>query len=692
MNNSFIPLIFKDKLVNIINWFKGSLFFLISFVIFLSVFTFNINDDSFLTKSSGATSNVIGTVGSYSASFLIYSFGIMSYLIVIFFLICSIATFRKKEFEFFFIRLLFLLISLVLIPQVFIYLDWNYNFIAQIKTWGEISYIIFNLHQIELLSYVLTFIGIIIFFFIQNFFVLLKFPKFNFSSLAATTIKSSKETRIKKEPVIKNNLNLHNEEFNTDIKIHGNSEVEKNFNNKYNSPSLEILDNDKSGNQKKRNQSNIEERSDLLEKVFADFNIQISVVNVKLGPVVTLYEILPAAGIKINTIINLADDISRSMGVGAVRIAQIFGTQYLGVEVPNDQRESVTIKELLSDQNFKSTTHKIPICIGKDISGNIEVIDLSKTPHLLVAGTTGSGKSVFINTLLASLLYKFSPSQLRLILIDPKMLELSVYNDIAHLLTPVVTEPKKAIIALKWVCKEMERRYSMMNEEGTRNLEGYNQKASEKLPYIVVFIDEMADLMMTAGKEVEHYVQRLAQMARACGIHLVMATQRPSVDIITGSIKANFPSRVSFQVASKYDSRTVLGEIGAEQLLGNGDMLMTKNGANLIRYQSAFISDNEVNKLILEIKRSQKVEYLDELDEIIKNNNENFDELSEEDEKLVSKSIDLIKSTNKASTSFLQRNFQIGYNKAARIMETLESRGVVSPPNHAGKRDILINS
>ena len=692
MNNSFIPLIFKDKLVNIINWFKGSLFFLISFVIFLSVFTFNINDDSFLTKSSGATSNVIGTVGSYSASFLIYSFGIMSYLIVIFFLICSIATFRKKEFEFFFIRLLFLLISLVLIPQVFIYLDWNYNFIAQIKTWGEISYIIFNLHQIELLSYALTFIGIIIFFFIQNFFVLLKLPKFNFSSLAATTIKSSKETRIKKEPVIKNNLNFHNEEFNTDIKLQENSEVEKNFNNKYNSPSLEILDNDKSGNQKKRNQSNIEERSDLLEKVFADFNIQISVVNVKLGPVVTLYEILPAAGIKINTIINLADDISRSMGVGAVRIAQIFGTQYLGVEVPNDQRESVTIKELLSDQNFKSTTHKIPICIGKDISGNIEVIDLSKTPHLLVAGTTGSGKSVFINTLLASLLYKFSPSQLRLILIDPKMLELSVYNDIAHLLTPVVTEPKKAIIALKWVCKEMERRYSMMNEEGTRNLEGYNQKASEKLPYIVVFIDEMADLMMTAGKEVEHYVQRLAQMARACGIHLVMATQRPSVDIITGSIKANFPSRVSFQVASKYDSRTVLGEIGAEQLLGNGDMLMTKNGANLIRYQSAFISDNEVNKLILEIKRSQKVEYLDELDEIIKNNNENFDELSEEDEKLVSKSIDLIKSTNKASTSFLQRNFQIGYNKAARIMETLESRGVVSPPNHAGKRDILINS
>jgi len=690
MNNSFIPVVFKDKLVNIIIWVKGSLFFLLSLVIFLSVFTFNINDDSFLTKSSGATSNLIGTVGSYLASFLIYSFGIMSYLIVIFFLICSIATFRKKKFQLFFIRLLFLLISLVLIPQVFLYWNWSYNFINQIKSWGEISYIIFNLHQIELVSYVLTFIGIIIFFLIQNIFVLLKFPGLSFKTLDSSTIKSSKETRIKKEPVIKNNLNFHKEELNTEKELQEISAKKENLNNKYNSPSLDILDNDKSGNQKRKNQSNIEERSDLLEKVFADFNIQISVVNVKLGPVVTLYEILPAAGIKINTIINLADDISRSMGVGAVRIAQIFGTQYLGVEVPNDVRESVTIKELLSDQNFKSTTHKIPICIGKDISGNIEVIDLSKTPHLLVAGTTGSGKSVFINTLLTSLLYKFSPSELRLILIDPKMLELSVYNDIAHLLTPVVTEPKKAIIALKWVCKEMERRYSMMNEEGTRNLEGYNQKASEKLPFIVVFIDEMADLMMTAGKEVEHYVQRLAQMARACGIHLVMATQRPSVDIITGSIKANFPSRVSFQVASKYDSRTVLGEIGAEQLLGNGDMLMTKNGANLIRYQSAFISDHEVNKLILEIKKSQKVEYLDELDEIIKNNNENFDSLSDEDEELINKSIDLIKSSNKASTSYLQRNFQIGYNKAARIMEALEQRGVVSPPNHAGKREILI--
>ena len=692
MKNSFIPEVFKEKLVNIFNWSKASLFFLLSVGVFLAIFTFDLNDDSFLTKSSADASNILGTVGSYFASFLIYSFGFMSYLIVFFLFINSVAIFRKKDLRFFFIRLLFFLISIVLIPQIFLFSDWDFNYIDQIKTWGEISYMLFILYQTELLSYLLSITGVILFFFSQNIFILLKLPKFDLRSLTRKKVRNYQEMNIKKEPIIKSNIKYQNEEFNASIKYQEESSIEKGLSNKYNSPSLDILDNDNSSNQKKKNQSNIEERSELLEKVFEDFNIKIKVINVKLGPVVTLYEILPAAGIKINTIINLADDISRSMGVGAVRIAQIFGTQYLGVEVPNDQRESVTIKELLSNENFKSTTHKIPICIGKDISGNIEVIDLSKTPHLLVAGTTGSGKSVFINTLLASLLYKFSPSELRLILIDPKMLELSVYNDIAHLLTPVVTEPKKAIIALKWVCKEMERRYSMMNEEGTRNLEGYNQKASEALPFIVVFIDEMADLMMTAGKEVEHYVQRLAQMARACGIHLVMATQRPSVDIITGSIKANFPSRVSFQVASKYDSRTVLGEIGAEQLLGNGDMLMTKNGANLIRYQSAFISDSEVNKLILEIKRSQKVNYLDELEEIIKNNNENFDELNEEDEKLVSKSIDLIKTTNRASTSFLQRNFQIGYNKAARIMETLEQRGVVSPPNHTGKREILINN
>ena len=690
MKNNYIPDVFKEKIIHLIRYSYALLFLFIAIFSALALLTFDINDNSFLTNTSNDSQNLLGNTGSYFASFIFYTFGVLGYFIILFFLICSALTLINKPPKYIFIRLLVFFISLIITPQTLIHFGIELPFIDSIQIWGVFANQLYTTHELNYASYAFSITGIIAFLYSQSIFYLFKIPKVNIVKLLVGKKKTfNGNYKIKKDPFI-NNI-----PESPSISEDKSENVNKNENlildNNYNSPPLEILDTDKTIDNNRKGRENIKSNSELLERVFEDFNIDIQVVNVKLGPVVTLFEILPAAGIKINTIINLADDISRSMGVGAVRIAQIYGTQYLGVEVPNDQRETVTIRELLSNENFKNTSSKIPICIGKDISGNIEVIDLSKTPHLLVAGTTGSGKSVFINTLLASILYKFSPKELRLILIDPKMLELSVYNDIAHLLTPVVTEPKKAIIALKWVCKEMERRYSLMNEENTRSLEGYNQKSIEKLPYIVVFIDEMADLMMTAGKEVEHYVQRLAQMARACGIHLVMATQRPSVDIITGSIKANFPSRISFQVASKYDSRTVLGEIGAEQLLGNGDMLMTKNGGNIIRYQSAFISDNEVNKLIKEIKKSQAVEYLEELDEIIKNNDENFDTLSDEDEALISKAIDLIRSTNKASTSFLQRNFQVGYNKAARIMEALEQRGVVSPPNHAGKREILIN-
>ena len=687
MYNNFIPNLLKEKIVYFFQYLYA--FFLTGIAIFiiLSLATFSITDNSFLVKSSNLTTNLMGIVGSYTASFLVYTFGALSYLIALFFISYAAMILLKKNPSLFFIRIFLFLFGLTILPQAFIFLGFNYNYLNGLEPWGEIASIIFDIHKSKSLSYLLSFLGVILILLSINIFSLVKFtkPRFNFFQKSKQSGKFN--TLIKKEPIIKNNIEKENYKKESTI-----NKIEKNLStqNNYFSPSLEILDNDERLIKRKKQSIDNKKTSELLETVFADFNINIKVINIKFGPVVTLYEILPAAGIKINTIINLADDISRSMGVGAVRIAQILGTQYLGVEVPNETREKVTIKELLVNSNFQDAIHKIPICIGKNISGDIEVIDLSKTPHLLVAGTTGSGKSVFINTLLTSILYKFSPDDLRLILIDPKMLELSVYNDIAHLLTPVVTEPKKAIIALKWVCKEMERRYSLMNEENTRSLEAFNQKVKEKIPYIVVVIDEMADLMMTAGKEVEHYVQRLAQMARACGIHLVMATQRPSVDIITGSIKANFPSRISFQVASKYDSRTVLGEIGAEQLLGNGDMLLMKNGGNILRYQSAFISDNEVTKLINEIKKGQSVKYLSELENIIKNNEEDLLSLSEEDEELVSKSIELIKSTNKASTSFLQRNFQIGYNKAARIMESLEKRGVVSEPNHNGKRDILI--
>ena len=684
MKINYIPDILKEKLLSLYKYSYATSLMIISIISAASLLTFSINDNSFLTRTSNVSGNLLGDFGSYYASFIFYTFGIFGYLIILFFLSFSILVFINKPPRYIFIRLLTFFLSLTLIPQALLYLEFNIKFIDTIEPWGIFANYIYEIYSLNYIHYLLSIFGVIIFLLSQNLF-LLKFPKFNLVKVFRGKDENEiARSRIKKEPIINNNLTDNYDVDNFDNK--------ENTSQTYYSPSLEILETDNSFSKTKVEEENIKTNSTLLEKVFEDFNIDIQVINVKLGPVVTLFEILPAPGIKINTIINLADDISRSMGVGAVRIAQIFGTQYLGVEVPNEKREVVTIKELLSNNNFKKTSFKIPLCIGKDISGNIEVIDLSKTPHLLVAGTTGSGKSVFINTLLASILYRFSPEELRLILIDPKMLELSVYNDIAHLLTPVVTEPKKAIITLKWVCKEMERRYSLMNEENTRSLEGYNEKSHEKLPYIVVFIDEMADLMMTAGKDVEHYVQRLAQMARACGIHLVMATQRPSVDIITGSIKANFPSRISFQVASKYDSRTVLGEVGAEQLLGNGDMLMTKNGGNIIRYQSAFISDNEVNKLIKEIKRNRQVDYLDELEEIIKNNDENFESLSDQDELLISKSIELIKSSNKASTSYLQRNFQIGYNKAARIMEALEQRGVVSEPSHTGKREILIKN
>jgi S-DNA-T family DNA segregation ATPase FtsK/SpoIIIE len=690
--SKYIPEILKDKFQSFTKYFYVCFYGLVVICLSLSLLSFNINDNSFLTSSSEPTHNILGPIGSYIASFLFYTFGLMAYGIILFFFTFTLKIFFNQKLNLLFLRLLFFFISLILLPLSLLEVAIEFKLYEGIYSWGFFTHEMFKLHQIPYLNYSLSFAGVILFLYTQNI-LYFKVPRVRLSKIFQHKEVELKKQTQKKEPVILNrSINITNaSEDNDEVEYSSDAlkRKQKEINN-FSTPSLDILDSNEPVKNNKKKLENIEQSSELLEKVFADFNIEIKVINVKLGPVVTLFEILPAAGTKINTIINLAGDISRSMGVGPVRISQIYGTQYLGVEIPNNHRESVSIKELLSNDNYVNSVHKIPICIGKDISGNIEVIDLSKTPHLLVAGTTGSGKSVFINTLLTSILYKFSPEELRLILIDPKMLELSVYNDIAHLLTPVVTEPKKAIIALKWVCKEMERRYSLMNEEGTRSLEGYNQKSVEKLPFIVVFIDEMADLMMTAGKEVEHYVQRLAQMARACGIHLVMATQRPSVDIITGSIKANFPSRISFQVASKYDSRTVLGEVGAEQLLGNGDMLMSKNGTSLVRYQSAFISDGEVNKLIKEIKRSQKVEYLEELEEIIKNENDNLDNLSDEDEELISKSIDLIKSSQKASTSFLQRNFQIGYNKAARIMEALEQRGVVSEPNHSGKRTILI--
>ncbi len=437
-----------------------------------------------------------------------------------------------------------------------------------------------------------------------------------------------------------------------------------------------------------------EKQSKFLEDTLLDFGIMGKIKRVSAGPVVTLYEFEPAAGIKTSKIINLSDDIARSTSSIATRVATVPGKNTIGIEIPNKNIEPVYLKEILSSKEFSNKNIRLPITLGKSISGFPIVGDLVSMPHLLIAGTTGSGKSVCINTLILSLLYRHKPEFCKLILIDPKMLELSIYQGIPHLLSPVITEPKKATAALKWVVGEMESRYRRMTEEGVRNISGYNEKMGEDpkkiIPYIVVIVDEMADLMMIAGKEIENYIQRLAQMARAAGIHIVMATQRPSVDVITGTIKANFPTRISFQVTSKIDSRTILGEQGAELLLGKGDMLFMSSASRVIRIHGPFVSDEEIEKITTFLRSQGSPEYLDEVTKIQENNDENGNQLgNNEKDELFDEAVRLIKMEGKVSTSYLQRKLLIGYNRAARIVDQMEEAKIISPANHAGKRDIL---
>ena len=437
-----------------------------------------------------------------------------------------------------------------------------------------------------------------------------------------------------------------------------------------------------------------EKQSKFLEDTLLDFGIMGKIKRVSAGPVVTLYEFEPAAGIKTSKIINLSDDIARSTSSIATRVATVPGKNTIGIEIPNKNIEPVYLKEILSSKEFANKNIRLPITLGKSISGYPIVGDLVSMPHLLIAGTTGSGKSVCINTLILSILYRHKPEHCKLILIDPKMLELSIYQGIPHLLSPVITEPKKATAALKWVVGEMEGRYRRMTEEGVRNISGYNEKMGEDpkkiIPYIVVIVDEMADLMMIAGKEIENYIQRLAQMARAAGIHIVMATQRPSVDVITGTIKANFPTRISFQVTSKIDSRTILGEQGAELLLGKGDMLFMSSASRVIRIHGPFVSDDEIERITTFLRSQGAPDYLDEVTKIQENTDENGSSLgSNEKDQLFDEAVRLIKLEGKASTSYLQRKLQIGYNRAARIIDQMEEAKIISPANHAGKRDIL---
>ena len=435
-----------------------------------------------------------------------------------------------------------------------------------------------------------------------------------------------------------------------------------------------------------------EKQSKFLEETLLDFGIMGKIKRVSPGPVVTLYELEPAAGIKTSKIINLSDDIARSTSSISTRIATVPGKNTIGIEIPNKFIEPVNYKEIINSKEFNNKEIRLPITLGKSISGYPIIGDLASMPHLLIAGTTGSGKSVCINTLILSILYKHKPEDCKLILIDPKMLELSVYQGIPHLLSPVITEPKKAQSALKWTVNEMENRYRQMTEEGVRNISSYNDKARKEgkkvMPYIVVVVDEMADLMLSSGKEIESYIQRLAQMARAAGVHIIMATQRPSVDVITGTIKANFPTRISFQVTSKIDSRTILGEQGAELLLGKGDMLFMSSASRTIRIHGPFVSDREIEKISTFLRSQGSPEYIDDITKMQTDENEDSNAGSEEKDELFNQAVSLIKSEGKASTSFLQRKLQIGYNRAARIIDQMEEAKIISPANHTGKREI----
>jgi DNA segregation ATPase FtsK/SpoIIIE, S-DNA-T family len=496
---------------------------------------------------------------------------------------------------------------------------------------------------------------------------------------------------------------------------------------KFELPAVSMLTAPKASDRQPLNKSELENNSRALEGVLQDFGVRGEIVQAKPGPVVTLYELEPAPGIKSSRVIGLADDIARSMSALSARVAVVPGRNAIGIELPNVHREKVYLRELLSVK--EDSVAKLPLCLGKNIGGDSIIIDLARTPHMLIAGTTGSGKSVAINTMILSLVYRLRPDQCRLIMVDPKMLELSVYDGIPHLLTPVVTDPKKAVVALKWAVREMEERYKKMSKLGVRNIDGYNTRLGEArgkgeeltrtvhtgfdketgkaiyeeekldldpLPYIVIIVDEMADLMMVAGKDIEGAVQRLAQMARAAGLHVILATQRPSVDVITGTIKANFPTRISFQVTSKIDSRTILGEMGAEQLLGQGDMLYMAGGGRISRVHGPFVSDEEVEKVVRHLKSQGQPEYLEAVtaeEPTDEDGNAVFDGTamgSDGAGDLFSQAVAIVKRDRKASTSYIQRRLQIGYNRAASLMERMELEGIVGQANHAGKREILV--
>ena len=707
--------------------------FIIGFFIFLSLVSHNPNDNSFYSFDSSVFNyqNYLGTFGSFLSSSLLSIFGKVAFLIPIFFIIHSIRIILNEEINWYnFSSLPFLLIISCLLIEIVSENNTAFFLNSGILGEGLGNYHNYFFKDFEYKTYlllVIAFINIMFLFFsfnintskIRFIFNLIFKIITNIFIFFAYTLKFSKELNLKS--LFEKDVSPKTIKKSRSIKRHVSPFVS---NSNFLFPSLELLEKPKKNPSIDiENKKNTEINTAMLSNVLSDFKINGQITEVKQGPIVTLFELTPAPGTQSSSVIRLSEDIARSMGAKSARISTIPGKDALGIEIPNKNRDTVFLRELLNDDTYKNTKFKLPLTLGKDIFGKPVVVDLAKMPHLLVAGTTGSGKSVGINAMLLSLLYSLPPEECRLILIDPKMLELSVYKDIPHLLTEVVTDPKKAISALKWTVKEMETRYRMMTHLGVREIEDYNIKVKKILDdgevifketqvgydsetgkpvmekkaldlnifsKIVVVVDELADLMITSGKEIESAIQRLSQMARAAGIHLIVATQRPSVDVITGTIKSNFPTRISYKVVNKINSRTILEEQGAEQLLGQGDLLITMLGDKLLRVHGPFVKTDEVQAVVDHLKSQGEPEYLQSVT-IEEEESENFSlGFSDGGDELYDKAVSIVCREKKASTSFIQRHLQIGYNRAARIIEKMEAEGIVSPANHVGRREVLV--
>ena len=692
------------ELAGIVTIFSGLAYF-------ISLTTYSANSISYVFPSEKNIHNKFFSFFYYLSDFFLQAFGILAFLIFLNLIIWGGYLIIKKKIENFSIKLLFLILSIIFgalffsinIDQSFWLPDNGFggfvaNFISEKLNIKNNSFGAY-------LSVIFLFISLICFYlsaglniqdwkiiFITTVDLLSFFPKLIFKIYVNK--KNTEEIAIN-VPVQENLTQKIQEEISVqEVSPQQQLPLESTKTEKsasFKIPPIKLLD-DPVKIENQLDEESYKTQSKFLENVLLDFSISGEIKRVSAGPVVTLYEFEPTAGIKTSKIINLSEDIARNTSSISTRVATVPGKSTIGIEIPNKVRENVALKEIISSKEFNNKDIKIPITLGKSISGFPIVGDLVSMPHLLIAGTTGSGKSVCINTLILSILYRHKPDDCKLIMIDPKMLELSIYQGIPHLLTPVITEPKKATTALKWVVKEMEKRYREMTEIGVRNISGFNDKASseskKKMPYIVVIVDEMADLMMIAGKEIENYIQRLAQMARAAGIHIVMATQRPSVDVITGTIKANFPTRISFQVTSKIDSRTILGEQGAELLLGNGDMLFMSSASRIIRIHGPYVSEKEIERVSTFLRLQDSPTYIEEVTRIEEQENDEVVLNSEGKDELYNKAVEIIKTEGKASTSFLQRKLGIGYNRAARIVDQMEEVKIISPANHVGKREI----